>query len=276
MATNSRYVSRLAATCVVVLAIAGCSSSSPGPDEAKSGDGGTPNAAAQTLPSDPRQFVAAAMKAHSSEAALAQARLGRTKKRSTLYKDKTTYATQTETCLYQLPDRLFRMVELEANGKKGTLVFVYRGQEGWLNKDGAVVERPPRENEVSRVYPVGLLNGLRDLLEPKNSLAYIRSAANDQDKEVGIRVTGAENADYFFDKQRKLLVRVVTTRTDPVAKSSGTAEVRFSNFREMHGFTIAFSGQGYHDGTLREEWTLDEFNVLRHIDDKVFSKPEGE
>jgi hypothetical protein len=277
MATNRGCASRFLVACAASLLLAGCLPSPSGPDEAKSGAAGVPDAAAPAIPSDARQFIAEALKAHGGEGALTRARLGRTIKKSVRHVSPTRQTKETETCLYQLPDRLFRMHELEANGRTGTLVFVVRGQEGWMNKDGTVVERPPQKEDMRRrLYPVGILLLLKDLVDSSDSLAYIPPAEFASDKEIGVRATRPQKKeDFFFDKQRRLLVRVVETQTDSATKASKTVEVRFSDFREMHGMVFANSGQVYENGVLAQEWTLEEFKVVSQIDEKVFSKPAG-
>jgi hypothetical protein len=220
-------------------------------------------------------IVDKAIKAHGGADRLAKYKATQVKTKGTLHLGGSIPFTQ-EVSL-QMPDRVKSTMDLEAGGKKITVILVFDGKKGWINAAG----QPTKDMddkviaEVKEDLYAGSLIRLMCLKDKAYELSPLGEVKIDGRPAVGIKVSskGHRDVSLFFDKETGLLAKTERRAVDPMSGQEYTQEKLFSDYHDVNGIKTPKRAVVNKDGEKYLEAEQVEAKNLESLDDSVFAKP---
>ncbi len=219
---------------------------------------------------EPQALVSRAIQASGGEAKLAKVKAG-------TWKETGTYYGMGEGVPYQgnyaqqLPDK--HRMEIV-----GFFTRIVNGDKGWIIDQGGNVQEMPKEEldemrESLYGHGVARLVGLKDK-------AFTLTPAGEAQVEgqtafaVNVASKGHRDVKLFFDKKTGLLVKLERRAKAPEqGNQEVTAEIIYSNHKDVNGVKIPTKILVKHDGKKLVEAEHSDFKFEDKLDEKLFSKP---
>ena len=160
-----------------------------------------------------------------------------------------------------LPDK--SRVDLETPG--GPLVQAFNGTEGWVSFNSRVQDTT-RQAKLEHFYG---LDVLRHAGEAGYSAQVLPDAEVSGKPAKTVEVTDAEGhaTRFYLDPQTGLVSKV------GFEVNGQTAEIVYSDYREVHGVKVAFQENVFQTGQQLMEIKYTDVQVNAPVDEKLFQKP---
>ncbi|MBV9124217.1 MAG: hypothetical protein JO112_12740 [Planctomycetes bacterium] len=225
-------------------------------------------------PSGARALVDRAIRATGGEAKLERFRAATWKARGARHEMNRT-VTFTGEFAAQMPDRTRAAVEGEANGQAFKMVFVLKGDQGWLQVNGNTSELTEEQlaEEKEDLYAENLTQ-LVPLKGPGMRLTLLNEMPVNGRDAVGLQASRKNHRDLqlYFDKQSGLLVKKART-VKGLAGKDVTEETFYTGYKEFAGLQIPTRVTITRNGKPFAETETSDYQLAEKLDDSLFEKP---
>jgi putative sterol carrier protein len=235
--------------------------------------GGLPGGHARE-PSGARALVDRAIRAAGGEARLERFKAATWKARGARHEMNRT-VTFTGEFAAQMPDRTRAAVEGEANGQTFKIVFVLKGDQGWIQVNGNTSELTEEQltEEKEDLYAENLTR-LVPLKEPGVRLTLLQEMPVNGHDAVGLQVSRKNHRDIqlYFDKQNGLLVKKART-VKGLAGKDVTEETLYAGYKDFGGLQIPTHVTITRNGKPFAETETSDYQLAEKLEDSLFEKP---
>lgn len=225
---------------------------------------------------DLRAIIARAVQAHGGEDKLLKFKAEQVTARGTIQLGGDTITFTAETYV-QLPNQFKNILRFVGKDRKGVLIQVLDGDQGWLKLDDQTMPFDKsllaETQETIYLHRVSRLTTL--LRDNSFTLAPLGESKVNNVTVVGIKVSskGHKDVHLYFDKASGLLVKTERRALDSTSKKEVLQEEFFSDFKEVHGIRRPMKLVVHQEGKKFMEGEMIDIKQIDKFDASVFAKP---
>lgn len=182
----------------------------------------------------------------------------------------------TNLTVYQLPDRLKQIQEINGPAQKLRLVTGFAHDKAWMTVNGQNREVDKKLlTEIGEALHLLRVNRLVALREKPFRLSLLPEVKVNNRPAQGLRVSleGHRDIDLYFDRETHLLVSLAH-RVPDARSGKEVTEVRlYSDYRSVNGIQEPKKVLIWRDGQKFLEGEVTEAQILEKVDPKIFENP---
>lgn len=215
-----------------------------------------------------------AIAAHGGEKNLATLKAGYLQSKGTVYLPEPVQITNLT--VYQLPDRLKQIQEIDNHGQKVRMVTGFAHDKAWMTLNGKNREVDKKIlTEIGEALHLLRVNRLVALREKPFRLAVLPEVQVNKRPAQGLRVSleGHRDVDLYFDRETHLLVMLAHQVPD-ARSGKEVMEVRlYSDYHSVNGIQEPKKVVMWRGGQKFLEGDVTEAQILEKVDTKIFESP---
>ncbi len=222
-----------------------------------------------------RALLEQAITAHGGEKNLTTLKAGYLQSQGTAYVPgpvKITHLT-----VYQLPDRLKQIQEIDNQGQKVRIVTAFAHDKAWMTVNGQRHEVDKKSlTEIGEALHLLRVNRLVPLREKAFRLTLLPEVKVNNRPAQGLRVSldGHRDVDLYFDRETHLLV-TLAHRVPDARSGKEVTEVRlYSDYHSVNGVQEPKKVVMWRDGQKFLDGEVTEAQILEKVDVKIFENPQ--
>jgi hypothetical protein len=222
-----------------------------------------------------RALLEQAITAHGGEKSLTTLKAGYLQSQGTAYVPGPVQVTHLT--VYQLPDRLKQIQEIDGQGQKVRIVTGFAHEKAWMTVNGQNREVDKKMlTEIGEALHLLRVNRLVALREKSYRLAALPEIKVTNRPAQGLRVSrdGHRDVDLYFDRDTHLLVMLAHRVPDPRSGKEVTEVRLYSDYHSVNGVQEPRKVVMWRDGQKFLEGEVTEAQILEKVDTNIFENPQ--
>lgn len=218
-----------------------------------------------------------AIQAHGGAAKLDKQQATRTKTKGVLDLPNLGELAFTQEMVVQMPNKFKESIQMEIMGQNINVVTAYNGKDAWVNANGMTIDL--EDKLLTEVKEAAYLMELNRLTTLKDKKQYTLSPLGEIQVEgkpaVGVKIAskGHRDANFYFDKEKGLLVKVERQALDSMTMQDVHEERIILEYSDMDGRKVPKKVLVKREGKKFMEAEVLEVKFVDKVDDSEFAKP---